>query len=467
MSLVIRNGEIVTAGERTFADIGCEGETITRIGRNLDAPPGSTVIDAAGKLVFPGFVDPHVHAYLPYSGIFGKDDFSTASRAALVGGTTCFIDFATPGRHEDPLEALATWHDQSTGRAACDYTFHQVVTRFDARVEAQLREIVRQGITSFKVFLAYGDTLGISDADLDATLRLARELGVTTAAHCENSDAIAARQRELLQAGKTGPEWHHESRPPRIEAQGTAHFLRLAERHDAQAYVVHLSCREALRAAVDARRRGVRVRIETLPQFLVLDKTCAERPDFEGAKYVMSPPLRERENQEDLWRGLASGTVDTVGTDHAPFDFADQKRRGLRDFTQIPNGLPGIEDRVNLLYTYGVKAGRIDLNRLVDVAAATPARVFGLYPRKGTIEVGSDADLVVYDPDYRGSISAATHAMNVDYNPYEGMPIEGRPSVVTVRGQVAVSDGKFVGTFGRGRFIAREPGWSRGGGSKE
>jgi len=457
MALLIRNGEIVTASRRHIADIWCERETITRIGRDLDVPPDTTVIDAAGQYVFPGFVDPHVHAHLPYLDTFARDDFSTASRAALVGGTTCFIDFATPGRDEDPLDALATWRERSTGRAACDYSFHQVVTRFDERVEAQLREIVELGVTSFKVFLAYGDTLGISDRDLDRTLKLARELGVITAAHCENAEAIASRQKDLLLAGKTGPEWHHESRPPRIEAEGTAHFLRFAERHGAHAYVVHLSCREALAAADEARRRGVKVRVETLPQFLLLDRSFAERPDFEGAKYVMSPPLRDRANQETLWQGLATGRIDTVGTDHAPFDFADQKRRGLGDFTRIPNGLPGIEDRVNLLFTYGVKAGRIDLRRLVDVAATTPARIFGLYPRKGAIEVGSDADLVVYDPEHRGTISAATHAMNVDYNPYEGMPVEGRPSVVTVRGEVAVRDGQFVGAYDRGRFVAREP----------
>jgi dihydropyrimidinase len=457
MALLIRNGEIVTATERFVADIRSDGERIAEIGPGLHAPPGTEVVEAAGMLVFPGFIDPHTHVHLPAMGTLGRDTYETASRAALLGGTTCFFDFCTPAPDEDPRDALATWQEKSEGKSACDYAFHQAVTRFDDRVEEQLRAIVREGIPSFKVFLAYEGTLGISDAELYRTLRLARKLGVITLAHCENAAAVAARQRELLAAGRTGPEWHHESRPPAVEADGTHHLLAFAELLDAPVYVVHLSCAEALRVALRARRRGVRVAIEVLIQHLLLDRTCAERPDFEGAKYVMSPPLRDAGNQPRLWRALGRGRIDTVATDHAPFDFADQKRMGEHDFTRIPNGLPGIEDRVNLLYAHGVRSGRIDLHRFVDAASTRPARLFGLFPRKGTIRVGADADLVVYDPDRPGTISRATHAMNVDYNPFEGMQILGRPHLVTVRGQVAVRDGRFVGAPGRGRFLRREP----------
>jgi dihydropyrimidinase len=288
-------------------------------------------------------------------------------------------------------------------------------------------------------------------------LRLARKLGVITTAHCENADLIVELQNKLLAEGKTGPEWHHDSRPPVVEAEGVHHLMTFAELLDAPVYIVHLSCDEALRTALAGRARGVKVWIETLIQYLLLDKTYAERPNFEGAKYIMSPPLRDRSNQDVLWNGLRDGVISTLATDHAPFDFATQKRMGESDFTRIPNGIPSLEDRVNAFYTYGVKRGRLDLHRFVDAASTQAAKLFGLYPRKGTIQAGSDADLVVYDPNYRGILSARTQTMNVDYNPFEGMAIEGRPHMVTVRGQVAARDGRFVGRTDRGRFLQRGP----------
>ncbi len=457
MSLLIKHGEIVTAADRYVADIYCEDEQITRIGRDLDAPPGATVIDARGKYVFPGFVDPHVHVYLPFMGTFAKDTYETASRAALVGGTTCLIEMCCPARGDEPLAAFELWRAQAEGRSACDYTYHMGISRFDAAVESQVREIVRRGVPSFKIFLAYKDAFGISDHELYQTLRLAKDLGVITCAHCENADLVVLLQQKLLAEGKTGPEWHYWSRPPRVEAEGTHHLMTFAELHDAHVYVVHLSCEESLQAALAARARGVRAWIETLIQYLVLDMTHAERPDFEGAKYVMSPPLRDKKNQPVLWNALRQGLVNTVATDHAPFDFQPQKHMGRDDFTKIPNGIASLEDRVNLLYTHGVVEGRLDLHRFVDAASTQAARLFGLYPRKGTIAVGSDADLVVYDPTYQGKISAATHQMNIDHSAFEGWTIKGRPAVVTVRGDVAVRDGAFVGTIGRGRFVPREP----------
>ena len=457
MALLIKNGEIVTAGERYVGDIWCEGETITQIGKDLPAPAGAEVIDAKGKYVFPGFIDPHVHIYLPFMGTFSKDTYVTGSQAALVGGTTTLIEMCCPARSDDALASFELWMEKAVGKSACDFSFHMGVTKFDEKSAQQLREIVNRGISSFKVFLAYKGAFGIDDTELYRTLKLAKELGVIVTAHCENETLIAERQKELLAAGVTGPEGHHESRPPRVEAEGVHHLMSFAELTGAATYIVHLSCKEALDEAIAARQRGVRVGVETLIQYLLLDKTDAERPDFEGAKYVMSPPLRDARNQAVLWSGLQSGLIQTVATDHAPFDFQSQKPMGREDFTKIPNGIPSLEERVNLLFTRGVKTGRLDLNTFVNVASTQAAKLFGLFPKKGTIAPGSDADLVVYDPNYRGKISAATQAMNVDYSAFEGWEIEGRPSVVTVRGEVAARDGKFVGEIGRGQFLRRKP----------
>ena len=457
MPLLIKNGHIITADSDCTADIYCEGETITRIGRGLEAPPGAEVIDASGKFVFPGFIDPHVHIYLPFMGTYSKDTYETGSKAALVGGTTTLIEMCCPSRSDEALAGFELWMSQAAGKSACDFSFHMGVTKFDAATEPQLREIVARGNASFKVFLAYKGAFGVDDTELYRTLKLAKELGVVVTAHCENETLIAERSRELLAAGITGPAAHHESRPPRVEAEGVHHLCSFAEMTGAHIYCVHTSCADALDTAVEARQRGVKVWVETLIQYLLLDKSYAERPDFEGAKYVMSPPLRDACHQEVLWDALASGLVSTVATDHAPFDFRTQKIMGRDDFTKIPNGIPSLEDRVNLLFTYGVKPGRLDLQSFVATASTNAAKLFGLFPRKGTIAVGSDADLVVYDPDFRGELSAQTQTQNLDYNAFEGWKIDGRPSVVTVRGEVAVRDGKFVGTIGRGQYLKREP----------
>jgi dihydropyrimidinase len=457
MALLIKNGEIITAGERFIADIFCENETITRIERNIAPPPGTEVIEAEGKYVFPGFIDPHVHIYLPFMGTFAKDTHETASKAALIGGTTTFIEMICPARSDPPMEAFELWLGKATGKSACDFTFHMGVTRYDDAAEKQFMDIVKRGVSSFKVFLAYKGAFGVTDEELYKTLRLAKKLGVITTAHCENADLVLELQKKLMAEGKTGPEWHHESRPPVVEAEGVHHLMTFAEMHDAHVYIVHLSCDEALREALAGKYRGVKVWVETLIQYLLIDKSYAERPNFEGAKFVMSPPLRDKRNQDILWNGLRHGLVSTLATDHAPFDFALQKEMGRNDFTRIPNGIPSLEDRVNTFFTYGVKRGRMDVHRFVDAASTQAAKLFGLFPRKGTIQLGSDADLVIYDPLYRGTISAKAQSVNVDYNAFEGMPIEGRPQVVTVRGKVAVRDGKFVGDADRGKFLEREP----------
>lgn len=458
MPLLIKNGEIITADSRYKADIFCEGETISVIGKDLAPPVGSEVIDAAGKYIFPGFIDPHVHIYLPFMGTLAKDTYETGSQAALVGGTTTLIEMCCPARKDDALASFEHWMSQAVDKSACDFTFHMGVTRFDDTTEAELRQIVQRGISSFKIFLAYKGAFGIDDTELYRTLKLAKELGVIVTAHCENETLVAERCAELLAAGKTDPGQHHESRPPAVEAEGVHHLMTFAELTGAATYIVHLSCKEALSTAIAARQRGVRVAVETLIQYLLLDKTYAERPNFEGAKYVMSPPLRDAQNQPVLWNALRDGLVQTVATDHAPFDFRKQKPMGKTDFTKIPNGIPSLEERVNLLYTYGVKTGKIDLHTFVNVASTQVAKLFGLFPKKGAIQLGADADLVVFDPNYRGTISVKSQHMNVDYSAFEGWKLEGRASVVTVRGQVAARDGRFIGTVGRGQFLARKPG---------
>jgi dihydropyrimidinase len=456
MGLLVKNGEIITADARYRADIYAENETITRIGQNLDVPPGAQVIDAEGKYVFPGFIDPHVHIYLPFMSTFAKDTHETGSKAALMGGTTTYIEMCLPSRSEDALEGYLLWKSKAEGNSYCDYTFHMGVARYDPKTEAQLRDIVSDGISSFKIFLSYKNFFGIDDWEMYQTMRLAKELGVIVTAHCENAELVGQLQQKLLSEGKTGPEWHEPSRPESVETEGTSRFATFLENTGATGYVVHLSCKGALDAAMAAKSRGIPIYVESVIPHFMLDKTYAERGGVEAMKYIMSPPLREKSNQRVLWGALAQGFVDTVGTDHCPFD-TSQKMMGKDAFTSIPNGIAGIEDRVNLLYTYGVSRGRLDIHRFVDAASTKAAKLFGLFPRKGTIAIGSDADLVVYDPNYRGRISAATQSVNNDYNAFEGFEIDGRPTYVTVRGKAAVEDGQFVGEKGRGRLLKREP----------
>ena len=463
MPLLIQNGRIITATDDYSADVYCQGETISRIEPTIDPRtlPGSAgaleVVDARGKYVFPGFIDPHVHIYLPFMGTYAADDYESASKAALAGGTTTLIEMICPGPTDEPWQAFETWRDKARDLAAVDYSFHMSVVRFDQRVREQFRRIVASGVASFKVFLAYKGALNLSDEELYAAMSLAKELGVIVTAHCENADAIDALQRTLLADGKTGPEWHGPSRPPVVEADGVHHLCTFAQLIGTHVYTVHTSCEEAVRTALAARYRGVDVWIEAVAPHLVLDDSYAERPDFEGAKYVMSPPLRPKANQAALWNGVKSRAISTIATDHAPFSFRGQKDMGRAAFTAIPNGIPTLQERVDLVHTCGVLTGRLDLKTMVDAGSTQAARLFGLYPRKGTIQVGSDADLVVYDPDYRGTFSAKTSYSQVDYNAYEGWERKGRASLVTVRGEVQVRDGEFVGTIGRGRFLEREP----------
>ena len=471
MSILIRNATVVTAEEEYVADVLCTDGTITEIGKDI-ADLEAEEIDGTGKYLFPGFIDPHVHIYLPFMGTFSKDDYVSASKAALMGGTTTMIEMCCPSRSDDPIEAIQLWKSKAAGISSCDYTFHMGVTRFDDTTEASLKRIVaEEKITSLKVFLAYKGALGIEDDELFKTLTFAAENKLVVTVHCENAELVAAIQRKLVAEGKTGPEWHEPSRPIAVEAEGCHHLMTFAEMTGAEVYVVHTSCIPAVEAITAARARGVRAHIETVASYLTLDSSYAELPDFEGAKYVMSPPLRAKEHGDFLWEKIADGTINTVGTDHAPFDFKTQKRMGHPvecvdaemkptgkpgNFTLIPNGIPSVEERVKLLYTEGVCEGKIDLQTLVKCASTNAAKIFGLYPRKGAIEVGSDADLVLWDPGYRGKISVETHSMATDYSAFEGREVKGRAELVTVRGQVLVRDGKWQGKGGEGEFLERE-----------
>ena len=460
MALLIRGGRIITPTDDFTGDIYAENETISRIEPHIDpklVAADAEIVDARGKYVFPGFVDPHVHIYLPFMGTYAADDYESASKAALAGGTTTLIEMICPGPSDEPFAAFELWKSKAERLAAVDYTFHMSVVRFEEHVRDQFRDIVRAGVASFKVFLAYKGALNLSDEHLFAAMKLAKDLGVIVTAHCENADAIDALQQSLLAAGKTGPEWHGPSRPPIVEADGVHHLCTFAELLGTHVYIVHTSCAPAVQAALAARQRGVHVWIESVIPHFVLDETYVERPNFEGSKYVMSPPLRAKANQDVLWNGVKTRQISTIGTDHAPFRFSDQKRMGMDAFTKIPNGIPSIQERVDLVHTCGVAAGRLGLQAMVDACSTQAAKLFGLYPRKGAIQLGSDADLVVYDPSYRGVFSKECSHSNVDYNAYEGWEQKGRASVVTVRGQVQAKNGEFVGTIGRGQFLKREP----------
>jgi dihydropyrimidinase len=463
MALLIKGGRIITASDDYVADIYCSGETITRIEPSLDEaklggrPKDLEVIDARGKYVFPGFIDPHVHIHLPFMGTFAADDYESASKAALAGGTTTLIEMICPGPKDEPFDAFELWKSKADGKAAVDYTFHMAIARFEPKVREQFERIVENGVASFKVFLAYKGALDLSDEDLFAALKLAKKLGVIVTAHCENAEAIDAMQKQLLAEGKTGPEWHGPSRPPVVEASGVHHICSFAALIGTHVYTVHTSCDEAVHEAVAARYRGVDVWIEAVAPHLVLDETYAARSNFEGAKYVMSPPLREKRHQHVLWNGVRSRAISTIGTDHAPFRFSDQKTMGRDAFTKIPNGVPSIQDRIDLVHTHGVCTSRIDLRTMVEACSTEPARIFGMYPRKGTIRIGSDADLVVYDPEHRSTFAHARGHSRVDYNAFEGWEKLGRAEVVAVRGEIQARDGKFVGKLGRGEFVAREP----------
>ena len=452
---VIKGGTIFGQGYQRIGDIGITGESIKEI--KFDGSlEGEQVIDATGKLVFPGFIDPHVHIHLPFMGTNAIDDHESATKAALVGGTTTIIEMICPGPDDEPAKAFAEWKGLAEEGACCDYTFHLAVVRFDKLAKQQLRELVaNEGVQSFKIFLAYKGALDISDENLHELMLVCKELGIVLTAHCENAELIDEKQKQLIAEGKTGPEWHEPSRPRNVEAGGVKHLCEFAEQTGASVYVVHTSCGEAVECAMEAKERGVDVTVEAVAPHLVLDKTYAERLNFEGAKFVMSPPLRDKEEHEALWNGIATGSVSTIGTDHAPFNFKGQKDMGTENFTLIPNGIPSIQERVDLVHTYGVCQGKIDLQTMVDVCSTNVAKQFNMYPQKGALALGSDADIVVYDPNFVGTFTHEDGLSKIDYSGFEGMERKGRSDVVLLRGKVVAQQGKFVGETGSGIYLPR------------
>ncbi len=451
---VIAGGLIVTAEESYRSDIGISGERIAAIAPVL-AREGALVVDAAGKYVFPGGVDVHTHLDMPLDDITTADDFETGTRAAAFGGTTTIIDFAVQEKGESLHQAVERWMSKAES-AAIDYGFHCIITDLTPALD-EIPQLACEGITSFKVFMAYPGRLMLQDAAILELLRAAAPAGALVCVHAENGPAIEINVRQALAAGHTAPKYHALTRPPCTEAEATGRVIALAEKAEAPIYIVHVSCEEALEEIRKARERGLLVLAETCPQYLFLSIDDFDASGFEGAKYVLTPPLREERNHDKLWQGLKSGVLQAVSTDHCAFNFRGQKDRSRQDFTRIPNGVPGIEHRLALLYTGGVVAGRFSVNRLVELVSTAPARIFGLYPRKGTIAVGSDADLVIFDPARQHTISASTHHMRVDYNLYEGITVTGVPDVVFSRGSIITESGKFLGEPGAGRFLKRSP----------
>ncbi len=455
MGILIKNGEVVTASDRSNVDVRCGGGKVVAIGRDLKAEAGDTIIDASGQFVFPGGVDAHVHMELPFMGTESSDDFETGTAAGVAGGTTTIIDFVIPARGVRLLDGLRDWQAKAK-KAVADYAFHMAVTWYDEKTDDELRACVKDhGITSFKTFMAYKGAIGIDDTELFRVMAIAKELGALVTVHAEHGDAIVELQKKFIKEGKIAPKYHALSRPPEVEGEATNRAIMLARLTGEPLYIVHLTCREALNAVYEARARGQIVFAETCPQYLLLDDSVYDKPDFEAAAFVMSPPIRPKGHQEALWNALRAGLIQVVATDHCPFNQLGQKEMGRADFTKIPNGAAGIENRLGLLYTAGVVSGRIDVCEFVNLFATQPAKIFGLYPRKGSIVVGGDADLVVYDPTARRTISAKTHHHRCDRNIFEGFEVHGEATHVIANGRVQYKDGKLDVKRGAGRYVPR------------
>jgi dihydropyrimidinase len=455
VSVLIQNGTIVTATDLYIGDILVEGQRVTTIGTSLEMPADRT-IDASGKLVLPGGIDVHTHLDMPFGGATSADDFESGTVAAAVGGTTSIVDFAIQYRGQTLHHAWETWMRKAEDKAVIDYGFHMIITDLNDQVETEMDALVGQGVTSFKLFMAYPGVFMLDDASIFKALLRTGSNGGTICMHAENGGVIDVLVKKALAEGKTAPRYHALTRPARAEAEATHRAIAMAEMADVPIYIVHLSAAEALEMVTEARDRGLPAYAETCPQYLFLSYDNYEEPGFEGSKYVMSPPLRSRDTQDRLWRGLAFNDLQAISTDHCPFCMKE-KRLGHDDFSKIPNGAPGIETRMSLVYDGGVRTGRISLNRFVELTSTSPAKIFGLFPRKGTIAPGSDADLVIFDPNRTMTLSAPTLHMNVDYNPYEGREVTGVTETVLSRGRIVIDNGVFVGRAGAGAFIKRDP----------
>jgi dihydropyrimidinase len=454
MTTLIKNGTVVTATDLYAGDVLIDGERIATIGSSLTMT-ADRVIDALGKYVLPGGIDVHTHLDMPFGGTTSADDFESGTIAAAHGGTTSIVDFAIQYKGQRLHDAWETWMKKADGKAAIDYGFHMIITDLTDQVEEEMDALVRQGVTSFKLFMAYPGVFMLDDASIFRALLRSGKNGGTICMHAENGGVIDVLVKRALADGKTAPKYHALTRPARAEAEATHRAIALAEIADVPIYIVHLSAPEALEMVAEARDRGLPAYAETCPQYLFLSYDNYEEAGFDGAKYVMSPPLRPKATQDRLWHGLAGNDLQVISTDHCPFCMKEQKVLGKDDFSKIPNGAPGIETRMSLVFDGGVRSGRISLNRFVELTATSPAKLFGLFPRKGTIAPGSDADLVIFDPKRTTRLSVASLHMKVDYNPYEGREVTGVPETVLSRGRVIIDQGKFVGRTGDGAFMKR------------
>jgi dihydropyrimidinase len=431
MGIVIKGGKIVTAVDGYYSDIRIDGEKIVSIGSDLERQ-GDEVINAEGCFIIPGGIDTHTHFDLDVGSTVTADNFESGTKAALVGGTTTILDYATQNKGESLKEALIGQHNKAKGVCYCDYGFHMGITDWNDNVSQEIDDMIKEGVTSFKLYMAYKGKLHVEDEVIFKALRRCKEVKGLIGFHCENGDIIDVLIKEAKESGYIAPIYHALTRPAEVERESIARLLNIAEIAKAPVYIVHLSTKEGLLSILEGKKRGVEVYVETCPQYLLLNDSCYGGKDsdsFEGAKYVMSPPLRKEQDMEALWNGIKTGEIMTIGTDHCSFNFKGQKDMGRKDFSKIPNGAPGVEHRMGLLYTYGVVAGKITLNEMVALTSTNAAKLYGIFPQKGTIEVGSDADIVVWNPDFITTISAGKQTQRVDYTPYEDFELHGRPSL--------------------------------------